>query len=177
MHPRPCLGPPDPWFRVRARSRRSRPNQVDYWEGTLQLLFYKLCLKMTDHGSRSTWGPGPSRSGLRAQKICSAPTKTDLPYNFCFIKFSPSGTVEAVLQTLFRAPDPWFWVRARSRRSRPDKVYYWEGTLKFWFNKLCQKMIDHGSRSTRGPGPSRSGLWAQKHDLPPLKQDCPTTFA
>jgi hypothetical protein len=39
-------------------------------------------------------------------KICSAPTKTDLPYNFCFIKFSPSDTVEAVdaLQTLFRAP-------------------------------------------------------------------------
>ncbi len=39
--------------------------------------------------------------------IC--PTKTDLPYNFCFIKFSPSLTVAAVdaLQTLFRAPpDP-----------------------------------------------------------------------
>ena len=34
------------------------------------------------------------------------PTKTDLPYNFCFIKFSPSCTVEAVdaLQPLFRAP-------------------------------------------------------------------------
>ena len=70
----------------------------------LHLLFNKLCLKMTDHGSRSTWGPGPSRSGLRAQKY--PPTKTDLPYNFCFIKFSPSCTVEAVdaLQALFRAP-------------------------------------------------------------------------
>ncbi len=37
--------------------------------------------------------------------------KTDLPYNFCFIKFFPSLTVEAVdalqaLQTLFRAPRP-----------------------------------------------------------------------
>jgi hypothetical protein len=34
------------------------------------------------------------------------PTKTDLPYNFCFINFFPSLTVEAVdaLQTLFRAP-------------------------------------------------------------------------
>jgi hypothetical protein len=34
------------------------------------------------------------------------PTKTDLPYNFCFIKFLPSLTVEAVdaPQTLFRAP-------------------------------------------------------------------------
>ena len=33
-------------------------------------------------------------------------TKTDLPYNFCFIMFSPSCTVEAVdaLQALFRAP-------------------------------------------------------------------------
>jgi hypothetical protein len=54
MHPRPCLGPPDPMFGVRARSRRSRPNQVDYWECALQLLFNKLCLKMVDHGSRST---------------------------------------------------------------------------------------------------------------------------
>jgi hypothetical protein len=37
------------------------------------------------------------------------PTKTDPPYNFCFIHFFPSLTVEAVdaLQTLFRAPpDP-----------------------------------------------------------------------
>ncbi len=34
-----------------------------------------------------------------------APTKTDLPYNFCFITFMPSCTVEAVdaPQTLFRA--------------------------------------------------------------------------
>ena len=34
------------------------------------------------------------------------PTKTDLPYNFCFVNFFPSLTVEAVdaLQTLFRAP-------------------------------------------------------------------------
>ena len=34
------------------------------------------------------------------------PTKTDLPYNFCLIKFFPSLTVAAVdaLQTLFRAP-------------------------------------------------------------------------
>ncbi len=34
------------------------------------------------------------------------PTKTDLPYNFCFIKKLPSLTVAAVdaLQTLFRAP-------------------------------------------------------------------------
>jgi hypothetical protein len=35
-----------------------------------------------------------------------APLKTDLPYNFCFIKNFPSLTVAAVdaLQTLFRAP-------------------------------------------------------------------------
>ncbi len=35
----------------------------------LHLLFNKLCLKIIDHGSRSTWGPGPSRSRLWAQKI------------------------------------------------------------------------------------------------------------
>jgi hypothetical protein len=61
---------------------------------------------MIDHGSRSTWGPRPSRSRLRAQKYDPPPTKTDLPYNFCFIKNFPSLTVVAVdaLQTLFRAP-------------------------------------------------------------------------
>ena len=45
MLSRPCLGPPDAWFRVKARSRRSRPDQGDYWEGVLHLLFNKICLK------------------------------------------------------------------------------------------------------------------------------------
>jgi hypothetical protein len=78
------------------RSRRSRPDQVDYWEGALQLLCNKRCLKMIDHGSRNTWGPGPSRSGLGSQKYDPPPTKMVLPCNFCFIKFLPSLTVEAV---------------------------------------------------------------------------------
>jgi hypothetical protein len=112
----PCLGPPDPWFRVNARSRRSRPDQVGYWEGVLHILFIKICLKMIemiDHGSRSTWGPGSSRSRLRAKNMIPPP-KTDLPHNFCFIKFLPSITVETVdfLQTLFRAPEPLFRVKA-----------------------------------------------------------------
>ena len=63
---------------------------------------------MIDHGSRSTWGPGPSRSRLGSQKSDLPPPKTVLPYNFGFIKFLPSLMVEAVdsLQTLFRAPQP-----------------------------------------------------------------------
>jgi hypothetical protein len=37
-----------------------------------------------------------------------SPTKTGMPNNFCFIKFSPSQTVEAAeeSQTLFKAPKP-----------------------------------------------------------------------
>ena len=132
MISRPSLGPPDPWFRVKARFRRSRPDQGDYCEGVLHILYNKICMKMIDHDSRSTWGPGPSRSSR---------------------------------------------VKDRSRRSRPDQVDYWEGVLHILYIKSCLKMIDHGSRSTRGPGPSRSVLWAQKHVLPQLKQDCPTTFA
>ncbi len=65
------------------------------------------------------------------------------------------------LQTLFRPPDPWFRVKARSR---PDQGDYWEGVPHILFNNICLKIIDHGSRSTRGPGPSRSGLWAQKYE-------------
>ena len=66
------------------------------------------------------------------------------------MKFLPSITVEAVdsLQALFRAPDPWFRVKARSRRSRPDQVDYWEGVLHILYIKSCLKMIDHGSRSS-----------------------------
>ena len=108
--------------------------------------------------------------------IC--PPKSHLPYNFCFINFFPSVTVAAVdsLQTLFRAPDPWFRVKARSRRSRPDQVDYWEGVLHILYIKSCLKMIDHGSRSTWGPGPSGSGFRAQKYDPPPLNHTFPTTF-
>ena len=90
----------------------------------------------------------------------------------------PSLTVEGVdsLQTLFRAPGPWFRVKARSRRSRPDQVDYWEGVLHLLFNKICLKTIDHGSRGTWGPGPSGSGFRAKKYGPAPLKQTFPTTF-
>ncbi len=161
-----------------ARPRRSVTAKVCYWEGALQLWFNKICLKMIDRGSWSTWGPGPSRSSLWAQNYNLPPTKTDLPYNFYFLKFLPSITVEAVdsLQTPFRAPHPWFRVKGRCRRSRPDQVDYWEGVLHLLYNKISLKTIDHGSRSTWGPGPSRSGFRAQKYDPPPLKQTFPTTF-
>ena len=51
-------------------------------------------------------GPRSFQIRITGPKICSAPTKTDLPYNFCFKKFLPSLTVEAIdaPQTLFRAP-------------------------------------------------------------------------
>jgi len=101
MHPRTCLGAPDSWLRVMARSRRSIPDKVCYWEGALQLWFTKLCQKMIDHGSRSTRGPGPSRSRYYGPKNMICSTKAGLAYNFCLIKFSPSCTTEAVdvLQT------------------------------------------------------------------------------
>ncbi len=36
------------------KARQLKTDQVDYWEGALQLLFYKLCLKMIDYGSGRT---------------------------------------------------------------------------------------------------------------------------
>jgi hypothetical protein len=81
----------------------SRPEQVDYWEGALQLLYNKISLKIIDHGSRSTWAQVLPDPDFGAQKYDPL-TKTDLPYNF-FMKFLPSLTVEAVdaPQTLVRA--------------------------------------------------------------------------
>jgi hypothetical protein len=56
--------------------------------------------------------------------IC--PTKADLPYNFCFIKFLDSLKVEAVdaPRPCLEPPDPWLRVRATSRRSRTNHVDY-----------------------------------------------------
>jgi hypothetical protein len=61
-------------------------------------------------------------------------------------------------------------VRAKVARKVSPKV------LHLLFNKLCLKITDHASRSTWGPGPSRSRLLAQKYDLLPLKQTFPPTF-
>jgi hypothetical protein len=103
--PQPNFGPHYPWFRVIDRSRRSRHDQVDYWEGSLQLLYHKFSLTMIDHGSRRTLGPGPSRFRLQIQKHDPLPLKQDCPTTVCFIKFLPTCTVEAVdgPQILYRA--------------------------------------------------------------------------
>ena len=50
--------------------------------------------KIMYHGSRSTMGPGPSRSRFWVQKFVM-PTKSWMHYNFHFVNFLPSCTVEA----------------------------------------------------------------------------------
>ena len=122
-------------------------------------------------GPRSFW------IHITGQKINSN-KNTVVFYILSFIMFSPKHTVEAAEppQSYFGPHYPWFCVRAMSRKSRHDQVDFWEGTLQLYYNKLSLKMIDHGSRSTWGSGPSRSRLQAQKYDLPPLKQTFRTTF-
>ncbi len=95
-----------PWFCVRARSRKSRHDQVDLWEGTLQLYYNKISLKMIDLWLKKHMGPRSFKIQIADPKTWSTPTKTRLAYNICFIKFLPSCTVEAVdaPQNLFRSP-------------------------------------------------------------------------
>ncbi len=133
--------------------------------------------KIMDHSSRSTMGRGPSRSRFWVWKFVM-PTKSWMHYKIHFVNFLPSCTVEAVEPPWphFGSPGPGFRVRSKARRLRPDQVNYWEGALQLLFYKLCLKMIDHGSRSTLGPGPSRSRLGIWKWVLHPLKWGCPTTF-
>jgi hypothetical protein len=59
---------------------------------------------MIFHGSRSTWGPGPSRSGLRFKNIFVL-TKSDLSYKLHFVICLLNITVDAVdaHKTLFKA--------------------------------------------------------------------------
>ena len=131
---------------------------------------------MFNHGSRSTWGPGPSGSRLQAKKCVTLQQKhwCVLHLKFYYVFTKTHGC--RATPSHFGPHYPWFCVRAKSRKLRHDLVDLWEGTLQLYYNKLSLKMIDRGSRSTWGPGPSRSRLQSQKHDLPPLKQDWPTTF-
>ena len=77
--------------------------------------------------------------------------------------------VEAVdaPQTLFRAPlTPGVGVQGQNhfKNLSAIKIYTYAKFHPDWSDGLW------------GPGPSRSGLWAQKYDLLPLKQTFPTTF-
>ena len=131
---------------------------------------------MFNHGSRSTWAPGPSGSRLQAKKCVTLQQKhwCVLHLKFYYVFTKTHGC--RATPSHFGPHYPWFCVRAKSRKLRHDLVDLWEGTLQLYYNKLSQKMIGRGSRSTWVPGPSRSRLQSQKHDLPPLKQDWPTTF-
>ncbi len=86
---------------------------------------------MFDYGSRSTWGDVLLDPDYMLN-MCFTPTKTLVCYIFGFIMFSPKHTVEAAEppQSHFGPDYPWFRVGARSRRSRPDQVDYWEGALQ-----------------------------------------------
>jgi hypothetical protein len=131
---------------------------------------------MIDHGSSSTWGQVLLDPNYRPKNVFNS-NKNIGVLIFGFIEFSPKHMVEAAEppQPNFGPHYRWFRVIDRSRRSIHDQVDYWEGSLQLLYHKFSLTMIDHGSRRTLGPGPSRFRLRIQKHDLLPLKQDCPTT--
>ncbi len=111
-------------------------------------------------------------------KMWSAPNKMEVLFNICFKFFLPSHIVEAIEppQPLFEPPDPMIRVKSKSRWLKPDEVDYWEGALQCLFYKLCLNMIDHSSRSTWGPCPSRSRFWVQRCVLPLLNHGCSISF-
>jgi hypothetical protein len=130
---------------------------VNTWTTLLQLLCNKLCLKVLDHGSRSTWAQVLPDPDYR-QKIWSAPTKTDLPYNFCFMRFLPSITVETVdfLQTLFRAPNPCLGSRLGAgglglTKLTTGKEYYTFCMIKFAWKQLTMAPEAHGAHVLPDP--------------------------
>ncbi len=155
--PQPHFGPLDPRVRVKSMSGRLKPDRVDYWEGALQHLFYKLCLKMIAHTSRSTRGLGSSRSRFWVQR-CFRP----LLNNGSSITFVLYSFCQVVLRLRLQShPDPILApsdsvsrVRSKARRLWPEQINYWEDALQRLCYKLFLKMIDHNSRRTRGPGSS-----------------------
>jgi hypothetical protein len=130
---------------------------------------------MIDHSSRSTWGPGPSRSRFWVQK-CVMPLLNhgwSITFVLLFCKVFAKLHAWDVRATLtpFWVPWPGLRVRSKAWRLTTDQVDFWVGALQLLFYKLCLKMIDHSSRNTWGPGPSRYRLGTQKCDLPPQKRD------
>ena len=81
---------------------------------------------MSDHGSRRTWGQGPSGSRFGAQKGDLPLTKAGAPCNFCLIKFLPKCKVEATEapRTPFMHPIPgvggWVGVPGRPPPQEPS---------------------------------------------------------
>jgi hypothetical protein len=134
-------------------------------------------VKLIDHCSKNTYGPMSFQIWMMGPKMWSSPNKMEVLFNNCFINLLPSHTVEAIEppQPPFGPPDPQIRVKSKSRWLKRDQVNYWEGALQLLFYKLYLKMIDQGSRSKWGPGPSRSRLVIQKCDPPPLKLGHPTT--
>jgi hypothetical protein len=62
----------------------------------------------------------------RPKNVFHSYYNTGMFYILIFIMLSPKHMVEAAEppQSHFGPHYPWFWVRARSRRSRPDQVDY-----------------------------------------------------
>ena len=153
---------------------------------------------MSDHGSRRTLGPGSSGSRFCGPKRWPTPTKSSVPCNFCLTMFSTKSMVEApvALHTPFMHPIPWGWrvlgwnppknlpalkdqLLAKFQQDLSSGVgFLWKHTqiALYLVDKLTVKVSDHNTRSTLGPGPSRSRFGVQKGDPPPLNQRCPTTF-
>jgi hypothetical protein len=98
---------PAPWFRVKARSRRSRPDQGDYWKEyytfcLIKFAWHWFTMAPEAHGAQVL--PDPDY-GLK-NMICPHQNRPSL--QLLFYNFFPSLTVTAVdaLQTLFRPPWP-----------------------------------------------------------------------
>ncbi len=143
---------------------------------------YKFCFKNLPENDwpqlQKYMGPRPFQIQILGRKMCYASTKSWMLYNFCFANFLPSYMLEAAEPPWphFGPPGPGLRFSSKARRLRTDQVDYWEGALQLLCHKLCLKMIDHGTRSAWGSGPSRSRLGIQKCDLTPLKQGHTTTF-
>ena len=70
-------GPP----RLRGQGTGFQNTPSNFWEGCLHFLFYKV----SDHGSRGTWCPGPSRTRFWVQKRWPH-LKLGVSCIFCLIK-------------------------------------------------------------------------------------------
>jgi hypothetical protein len=111
-------------------------------------------------------------------KTWSAPTITGLPYNFCFIKFLPSCTVDAEYApyTLFRAPltpglGPWLGLGGLYlTKFTTGKVHYNFGLINFARKWLAVAPEEQEAQVLQ------IRIMGLKHIPSPLKQDCPTTF-
>ena len=100
-----------------------------YEEHIIQIWYHELPFIVSDHGSRRTWGPGPSRSGFGVQKGDPPPLNQGCPVTFVnkvFAKMHGSGSRGTQDPLYAPIPRGLYWVKLSTGLTLREEMHDWE---------------------------------------------------